>query len=170
LKGGIILIDEKYIIEIKNKRFVLYEGLLVEAHSKGLMCLEVTLIQFPSKENGMCCICRATVIGKDGQNFTDYGDAAISSVDPKIIPHIIRMASTRAKARALRDFTNIGLCSLEEIVLSDLEDEKPEPVTEAQLTLLKKLSKEKHVDINYSSLDKSKASKLISELSQKKVV
>lgn len=164
------MIDERFIVNIKGKKFVLYEGLLNEAHAKGLMCIETNLIQFPTKENGMCCICRATVIGKNNENFTDYGDAAFDSVDPKIVPHIIRMAVTRAKARALRDFTNIGLCALEEIVLTDLEDEKPEPVTEAQLSLLKKLSKEKKVDINYATLDKQSASKLISELSQKKAV
>ena len=164
------MIDEKFVITIKGKRFVLYEGLLDYAHTKGIMCLEVSLIQFPNIDNGMCCICRASVIGKDNQNFTDFGDASISSVDSKIIPHIIRMASTRAKARVLRDFTNIGMCAFEELVLSDLDDERPVPVTEAQLTLLKKLSLERKINIDYASLNKESASKLISELSQKRAI
>lgn len=164
------MIDEKFIITIKDKRFVLYEGLLQSAHEKGMICLETTIIQFPTKENGMCCIARASVTGKDMQNFTDYGDAAINSVDPKIIPHIIRMACTRAKARCLRDFCNIGICALEEVVISELEDAQPDPPSEAQLNLLRRLSREKKVDINYASLDKTTASKLINELSQKKAV
>lgn len=162
------MIDERYIVNIRGKNFVLYEGLLNEAHNKGLMCLEVTLVQFPLAKNGKVCICRATAIGKDGQNFTDYGDASPDSVDQKLIPHIIRMSATRAKARALRDFTNIGMCSLEEVNISELEEGSPEPVTTAQMNLLKRLSAEKKIDINYSALDKQKASKLIDELNSRK--
>lgn len=162
------MIDEKFIITIKDKRFVLYEGLLQEAHTKGMICMETTIVQFPTKDNGMCCIVRASVTGKDLQNFTDYGDAATNSVDLKIVPHIIRMACTRAKARVLRDFCNVGICALEEIVISELEDAQPELPSEAQINLLKRLSKEKKVDINYASLDKVSASKLITELSQRK--
>ena len=161
------MIDEKYIIQIKGKNYVLYEGLLQEAHAKGMISLETTIIQFPTKDNGMCCIARATVIGKDSQNYTDYGDAAINSVDPKLVPAIIRMACTRSKARVLRDFCNIGICALEEVVISELEDAQSEPPSEAQLNLLRRLSREKKVDINYASLDKTSASKLINELQKK---
>ncbi len=163
------MINEKYIVNIKGKEYVLYAGVLNAAHEKGILCLESTIVQFPSKENGNCCICRATVIGSDGkQNFTDYGDASPDSVDINLLPHIIRLASTRGKARVLRDYTNIGMCTVEELMPSDAGEQMPEPVTEAQINLLKRLSKERKVDINFNSLDKQKASKLISELSQKK--
>ncbi len=164
------MIDEKFIVKIKGKDFILYEGLLNEAHLKGLTSIETSIIQLPRSDNGMTCVCKAHVLGKNNEKYIDFGDASPESVDIKIVAHIIRVASTRAKARALRDFTNIGMCLLEEINPFDLEDEKPEPVSEAQLNLLKRLSNEKKVSINYNALDKQKASKLISELSQKQKV
>ena len=163
------MIDEKHIISIRGKRFILYEGILNEAHQKGLKSIETEIIQFPTQENNMCCIARATVTGEDNRIFMDYGDASIDSVDGKIVPHLIRMACTRAKARALRDFCNIGICGLDEVVFSDLEDDAPSPPTTAQLSLLKRLSLQHKININYDSLDKQSASKLISELQQKKV-
>lgn len=163
------MINEKYIVNIKGKDFIMYAGVLNAAHEKGILCLETTIVQFPSKENGNICICRASVIGSDcKQNFTDYGDAGPDSVDNKLLPHIIRIAATRAKARALKDYVNIGMCTVEELMPE--EDPVPEPVTAAQLSLIKRLATQYKVDINYSGLDKQAASKLIDELQKKKAV
>lgn len=162
------MVDEKFIVNIKGKNFIKYEGLLNEAHTKGLLCIEVTMVQMPSQENGKTCICRATVIGKNHENMTDFGDASPDSVDVKIIPHIIRMAATRAKARALRDFCNIGMCSLEEVNIAELEGEEPEPMSPAQEALLKRLAKERGITVNFAGLDKTKASRLIDELQNKR--
>ena len=113
-------LDERFIINLKDKDFVLYAGLLDLAHQKGICQMEVNLIQYPSKENGMEAICKATVTTRTGEVFTDIGDANPSNTNRAIAPHLIRMASTRAKARVLRDVGNIGMTALEE--LGDLEN------------------------------------------------
>ncbi|MGI6457955.1 MAG: hypothetical protein ACOX5R_20370 [bacterium] len=113
-------LDERFISNIKGKDFCLYAGLLDLAHQMGLQKLEVEQIQIPAPENDFTAICRATAVGKNGEVYSDLGDANPSNVNKMIAPHVLRMASTRAKARALRDFTNIGITCIEE--LGDLDD------------------------------------------------
>jgi hypothetical protein len=105
---------EEYMIERQGKKFVLYAGLLEEAHSRGLRSIETELIQVPGTENGEVAIARAVVRTEDGK-FTGIGDASPQNVGRAIVPHIIRMAETRAKARALRDAINVGVTALEEL-------------------------------------------------------
>ncbi len=108
-------LDERFITNLKGKDFVLYSGLLDLGHQHGLSSLEVELVQTPHKDNGMEAICKATAITSSGQTFVDYGDANSRNCNKLIANHIIRMASTRAKARVLRDMSNIGMTALEEI-------------------------------------------------------
>ena len=115
-------INEKFIVNLKGKDFVTYEGLLDLAHQEGLISIETELLQIPSKENGDIAIAKAIAKTKD-RIFIDIGDASPNSVNGMIRPHIIRMASTRAKARALRDLTNVGMTAVEE--LGDDEEDKP---------------------------------------------
>ena len=113
-------LKDGFLKNIKGKDFVLYAGVLDLATQKGLLKLEVELLQFPTKENGNEAICRATAEGKNGEEFSDIGDSNPNNCTPMIAKHLIRMASTRAKGRALRDMCNIGIACLEE--LSDLDD------------------------------------------------
>ena len=113
-------LEEDFITNIKGKDFVLYAGLLDLAHQKGLLKLECDLLQYPTKENGKEAVCRAVANGKTGEVFCDVGDANPTNVHTMISKHIIRMASTRAKARVMRDYTNIGMTCLEE--LGDLDE------------------------------------------------
>jgi len=108
-------LDDRFLTTIKGKDFVLYAGVLDLATQMGLMELEVELLQFPNKENGNEAICRAVAVGKNGQTFSDIGDANPGNCAPMIAKHLCRMASTRAKGRALRDMCNIGITCLEEI-------------------------------------------------------
>ncbi len=108
-------LDDRFIMNIKDKEFVQYAGLLDLAHQHGLIKLEVEHLQFPSKENNNVAICRAIATTKTGAVFSDIADADPHNVNKMIAPHILRMASTRAKARALRDMCNIGITCMEEL-------------------------------------------------------
>jgi len=121
------VLDERFIINLKGKDFVIYSGLLDLAHQRGLQSITVEAIQYPTKENGFEAICKATVESKSGESFVEFGDANPKNTNQMVVNHILRLACTRAKARALRDFSNVGMTALEE--LGDLDevigDEKP---------------------------------------------
>ena len=102
------------MIERQGKRFVLYAGLLEEAHSRGLRSIETELLQVPGKENGDVAIVKAVIRTEEGK-FGGIGDASPQNVNRAIAPHLIRMAETRAKARALRDAINVGVTAFEEL-------------------------------------------------------
>src|ERR687885_1712089 len=105
---------EEYMIERQGKRFVLYAGLLEEAHNRGLRSIETDLLQVPTKENGEVAIVKAVIRTEEGK-FAGIGDASPQNVNRAIAPHLIRMAETRAKARALRDAINVGVTAFEEL-------------------------------------------------------
>lgn len=115
--------DEFYITR-HGKTYILFAGLLDEAHSRGLAAIDTDLVQVPDDSNGQVAITKATVtIEKADQStgevqaatFSGIGDASPQNVSRNIAPHLIRMSETRAKARALRDAVNVGATSLEEL-------------------------------------------------------
>lgn len=108
-------LEERFITTIDGKDFVYYAGLLDLAHQKNLVSMEVETLQLPSKENEHTAICRAIAQTSLGGKFVDIGDANPLNCNSRVSRHIIRMASTRAKARCLRDLTNVGMTSLEEL-------------------------------------------------------
>jgi len=116
-------VREEFYIERQGKRYVLFHGLLDEAHSLGLRGIDTDLIQVPDESNGNVAIVKATAEMEDERHFSGIGDASPENVGRNIAPHLIRMAETRAKARALRDAVNVGATALEE--LSDGDDAPP---------------------------------------------
>jgi len=154
--------DNKNYITINGKPFILYSGLLEEAHKKGIQSLQVEILQLPLLDNEMTCIAKATLHSSDGGIFSDVGDASPKNISSKIIPHLIRMASTRAKARVLRDYCGIGITAFEELNSDEISNEdKP---TESQIILAKKLALETNMDINFESLNKNEISSLINQM------
>jgi len=119
------VLDERFLKNIKGKDFVLYAGLLDLAHQIGIQSIRVKTIQYPTKENGLEAICEAHVESKNGESFTEIADASPRNVAPLIKEHVLRMAATRAKARAFRDLTNVGITCLEELGnIDEIEDNK----------------------------------------------
>jgi hypothetical protein len=130
--------EDDLFTTLKGKQVVLYRGLLAKAHAEGLHSIRTEILQMPHPDNGDLCVVYATVhMRVDGEKtcrtFTGIGDASPQikgNVGGMIAPHWIRMAETRAKARALRDAVNVGVVAMDE--LGDLmgEDE-PQPQREA---------------------------------------
>lgn len=117
-------VKEQFMLKYQGKDFVTYPGLLDTAHEKGLKSIITDLLQIPSDDNGKVAIVRATVEMDGGRVFTGLGDAGPNNAGKVAGNALIRMAETRAKARALRDAVNIGVTSLEETD-ADEPDEKP---------------------------------------------
>lgn len=139
---------DEFIITRQGKNYALYAGLLDEAHARGLRSIDTDLLQVPDDDNGNVAIVKAVaelpkvdrqtgevmldpetkepIIGR----FSGIGDASPQNVGRNIAPHIIRMAETRAKARALRDATNAGAIPFEE--LSEANDGADAPQTAAR--------------------------------------
>jgi hypothetical protein len=113
-------LDKSFIITVDGTDFVKYAGLLDLAHQKKLTKLDVEILQYPTQENEKTAICKAIAVTMTGESYADVGDANPSNCNARVAKHIIRMASTRAKARALRDLTDVGFTALEE--LGDLDE------------------------------------------------
>ena len=54
-------VKKEYIITRQGKDFVLYEGLLDEAHQQGLKRISTTLIQIPHQDNGNIAVVQAEI-------------------------------------------------------------------------------------------------------------
>jgi len=120
-------LHDQFIIDVKGGQFVKYAGLLDLAHQKGIQMLKVEPVQYPSKENGMEAICKSSLESPNGDLYVEYGDARPQNVNKMVVNHILRMAATRAKARCMRDYTNIGITCLEELGGDDMPELEPAP-------------------------------------------
>lgn len=103
--------DAKYIINLQGKNFVKFEGLLAEFHENGGKSIDTVELPNSSLLEPKF---KATVVGEKG-TYTGHGDANDKNVNTMIARHKYRMAETRAIARALRWYLNIGECSVDEL-------------------------------------------------------
>ncbi len=106
-------IPKEFIQSIQGKEFVKYEGLLDLFHKNGGQSITTELVSKKLGEETFF-IFKATVSGERGL-YEGYGDACKGNVNSMIVKHMMRMAETRAKARALRDYNNIGIAAAEEL-------------------------------------------------------
>ena len=117
----------EYIINLQGKDFITFKGLLAMAHDQGLKGIETDIISIDKdrteeEKNGKTYITNATgltifrakVVGEKGM-YSAIGDASPRNVGKMIAPHLIRMAETRAIARALRLYTGCGYTAIEEL-------------------------------------------------------
>lgn len=111
---------DEFQITRGGKQYVLFAGLLDEAHSRGIHGIDTDLVQVPDDTNGQVAIVKAVVEMHDSSSgevrpFSGIGDASPDNVNRGMVKHLIRMAETRAKARALRDAVNVAATALEEV-------------------------------------------------------
>lgn len=134
-------IPPQFIVKINTKdddggsrarEFITFAGLLAVAHDIGLDSIETTIEEMPTDTNGQTAVVRAIAKGKPGL-FTGLGDASPLNVNKKVVRHLLRVAETRAKARALRDLCNINMLAIEELGGDDDIDFEP-PQQRAQVT------------------------------------
>jgi len=129
-----VRVDRRFIVERQGRSFVLYAGLLDLAHQDGLDVCETQLVQIANDDNGLTYIFKATVHTKRG-TFTGYAEANPSNVSRAMLTVTLRLAETRAKARALRDAVNVGMAALEELGETFAgDDETPAPAPRRQQT------------------------------------
>lgn len=130
----------KFYRNQQGKDFIEYPGLLAEFHmqndqwmaehpgerdSRGIRSV---LVQMPTPENGNTAIAAAVVTMSSGASYSDIGDANDTNLNKVIATARCRMASTRAKGRALRDAVNIGTTMYEELPdaeSGDLDEHEP---------------------------------------------
>jgi len=98
-----VKIPDHFLVDIHGQKFIKYEGLLYLGKLKGLVKLTSEIIKYP-QDGSPDCVCMATLTGKNGEYFQDIGDANFSNVNAKVARHYIRVSSTRAKSRCLRDY------------------------------------------------------------------
>jgi hypothetical protein len=114
-------IDPKFIVTLRNRDYPLFAGVLDAATKAGLRSLRTTVLQIPSSENGHLAVVMARAEFEDGRVFEDVGDCSPASTSPQLAAASLRLASTRAKGRVLRDSINVGQTLLEELPDLDLE-------------------------------------------------
>ena len=116
--------DDNMYINISGNKFVTHKGLLDKAHSMGLQSIHTEMIQLSDE----LVLFKAVSTDKLGRTFVAHGDATKENVGKMIVPHIIRMAETRAVNRSLRFLTNVGEASVDEVnnIFEDKKSKKKE--------------------------------------------
>lgn len=135
---------KKFIMKVGGRDAVLYKGLLALAHEEPAYGhVESYITQYPSPENKFTCFARAEIFNKDGKRIgMEEADANAANCGKMTAASFPRMALTRAKARAFRDFLNVDMVCSDEIP-SVYEPELADPKT---IGKIKKIGKENEIE------------------------
>lgn len=111
---------KEFIMKIggaKGKEAILYNGLLALAHEDPRFGhIEAYVTQYPSSENKFTCYARAEIFDKEGKRIgMEEADASVNNCGKMTAASFPRMALTRAKGRAFRDFLNVGMVTADEL-------------------------------------------------------
>lgn len=133
---------KEFVIKIggtKGKEAILYNGLLALAHAdERFGHIRAYITQYPSQENKWTAFARAEIYDKQGNLIgMEEADASAANCGKMTAASFPRMACTRAKGRALRDFLNVGMVTADEIP----GVYEPDLATPKQIGKIKQLSK-----------------------------
>jgi hypothetical protein len=103
-----------YMVNIKGKEYVTYAGLLNLAH-KDSMLENFEILEVNVSEDMKRAWVKVRLHVKGGRFFDGIGSSTPENTGKMTEDHPIEMAHTRAKARALRDFCNVGETAKEEL-------------------------------------------------------
>lgn len=115
------MVKEKYVTEVRGKKFITFNGLLDEAHKAGIEETTVTELKVDWDKKCAYCIVACKMGDKE---FTGVGSATPENCGSMVREHFVEMAHTRAKARCYRDCLNIDMVALDE--LTDTKSDKKE--------------------------------------------
>jgi hypothetical protein len=117
---------KRWVIKREGRDYVQYAGLvdLLHQETEGAFEILTRLEQAPAEGNGQTAIVSATVT-MAGRTASGLGDASPGNVSRAMAPHLIRMAETRAKGRALRDLLNVPFVTAEELGPGGADDGPP---------------------------------------------
>mgnify|MGYP001569158325 CR=1 FL=1 len=121
------MIDPKFIVRLKGKDYPTWPGILDAATKAGLRSLTTRVLQVPVSDNGNLAVVMARAEFEDGRVYEDVGDCSPASTSPQLASAALRLASTRAKGRVLRDAINVGMTMYEELP-DNGGDPQPEPM------------------------------------------
>lgn len=172
---------DEFVVRIGGKNgkdAVLYAGLIALAHEdERFGGIRAYVTQYPNSNNGGMCFARSEIHDKNGNIIgMEEADATKTNCGKMTAASFPRMACTRAKARALRDFLNIGMVCAEEVP-SGFEPDKASPKQIGKIKQLgkkHKIGKEEMYDIldevamvqEFNALTKDDASAVIKHLEE----
>jgi hypothetical protein len=125
-------VRDEHVITRQGRPFALYAGLLDDLHAEKIKSIHTELLYTEwikvKNDDRLFTIVRAVITLEDGREFSGIGDAG-GSDEKKGTPGAetpVRMAETRAKARAMRDALNVGAGLLDDTSTAEEAADKPD--------------------------------------------